>query len=487
MSDFNRRNFLRIAAGGSLAALAANQLAAAPQRPPNIVYVFGDQHRNSSWWGGDDPQVITPNLARLAREGAAFNHCISTYPLCCPYRASLMTGRYPQATTIMSNNLGTVGLPLTEVTIADILKKAGYATGYVGKWHLHPGATTQPVPAGPHRHGFDWWRACQNYRQRYHTRCFDDAGKQFELQGYAPTVQMDMTIEFIEKNASKPFCVFLSWHPPHAPYPEAPQRFVDMYPLEKLKLRPNVPKDANLQIIREAYNGYFSHVTAMDEEMGKLMKKLDQLGIADNTIVVYTADHGDMLGSFNLWAKRKPWEESANVPFVIRWPAGIKPGQRPNPLFSTPDITPTLLALMGQPVPSRMQGMDMSPLLRGKSIREPESAFLLTQGIGGGDDDEVQPAGGARRGAAAKQAAKQGAKQAAKRGGRDVGEWRGVRTLRYTYARFQTPGGTPPWVLYDNEKDPYQLHNLANEASAAGLRKELDQLVDQWRKRLGEA
>ena len=429
--------------------------------------MFGDQHRNSSWSGGDDPQVITPNLARMAREGATFDHCITNYPLCSPYRASLLTGRYAQTNGVMSNvGARHGGLPTTEVTIARLLQQAGYATGYVGKWHLYSGAADRPVPPGPHRHGFDWWRVCHNYRSRYDTRCFDDAGKEFLLPGYAPKAQMDLTMDFIEKNARRPFCVFLSWHPPHAPYPEAPQRFVDMYPLEKLKLRPNVPKDASLQRIRQDYQGYFSHVTAMDEEMGRLMKKLADLGIADNTIVCYSSDHGDMLGSFNLWAKQKPWEESINVPFVVRWPRGIPAARRLKTVFSTVDIAPTLLGLAGVTVPDRMEGMDVSGILKGKDARGPDAAFIMAHGV----DDSAQAG---RRGARKKGSWKGNA-----------GEWRGVRTERYTYARFLKGEG---WVLYDNEKDPYQMRNLINESSAASVRKDLEAEMTRWRKRVGEA
>jgi len=143
---------------------------------------------------------------------------------------------------------------------------------------------------------------------------------------------------------------------------------------------------------------------------------------------------------------------------------------------------------MGVPVPSRMQGTDFSPLFRGKSIREPDSAFILARGMGGGGEDEVeQPAASAGRGARRRAAAGAAQKRAAKKAPKNPGEWRGVRTTRYTYARHQAPGNTSPWVLYDNEKDPYQLHNLSNDSAAAGIRKELNQLVDQWRKRLGEA
>ncbi len=460
-SDANReptrRDFVKVAGGGSLVA-ASGGLAAAAGAPPNIVFVFADQHRNCSWPGGGDAQVKAPNLEVLGRQGAVFKNAISNYPLCSPHRASLLTGRYPQSNTVTQNvSRRHRGLPTTEVTIAGLLKKAGYATGYVGKWHLYPAAPEgKLVPPGPHRHGFDYWRVCHNYRKRYDTRCFDDNGKEFVLPDYAPKCQMDMTLDFIEKNAARPFCVFLSWHPPHAPYPEAPRRFVEMYSPQGIKLRPNVPKSADTPAWREAHVGYFSHVTALDEEIGRLMRKLVQLGIASNTIVCYSSDHGDMLGSFGLTAKRKPWEESINVPFVIRWPAGIPAGQRLDTLFSTVDITPTLLGLAGQPVPSRIEGADLSAILRGGQAGGPASAFIMA--IGGNPADRKEAQGG----------------------------WRGVRTARFTYAAKEAGSGLAPWLLYDNQKDPYQMHNLIDDAAHCRARKELESTLSQWRKRAGE-
>ena len=480
--NLTRRDLLKAAGAGAavgvLGAAGERLLAAGRSGKPNIVYVFPDQMRNCSWPGGGDPQVKTPNLEALAREGAVFNHCISNHPLCSPYRASLLTGRYQQATTIAGNVGGKGGLPTTEITIADVLKKAGYATGYVGKWHLYGGSHEgTPVPPGPHRHGFDHWRACFNYRSRYATKYYDDSGKVVLLPDYAPKCQMDLTMEFIEKNADKPFCVFLSWHPPHSPYTEAPKRFVDMYSAGKVQLRPNV-KDGGK--VRVDHVGYFSHISAMDEEVGRLMKKLAQLGIADNTIVCFSSDHGDMLGSFGRYAKNVPWEESINVPFIIRWPAGIPAGRRLDTLFSTVDITPTLLGLAGEPIPPQVQGADLSAILKGGDAPGPDSVFIMGGGGGG-----AAGAGAEDEGATVTllKAPKNQGKGAGNKEGKGRGGWRGVRTRRFTYAT----SGQKPWLLYDNEKDPYQLHNLAEEPAHEQTRKELEAMLAAWQKRVGEA
>ncbi|MCX7014727.1 MAG: sulfatase-like hydrolase/transferase, partial [Candidatus Sumerlaeota bacterium] len=459
--ELKRRDFLKIAGAGALGmgvsggASFGASAGGAKAKAPNIVYVFGDQHRQCSWPLGGDPQVKTPNLEILASQGVVFDHCISNHPLCSPYRASLLTGRYQQANTVAGNvGGGKGGLPTTEVTIADVLKQAGYATGYVGKWHLYPGAAEgKPVPPGPHRHGFDWWRVCFNYRKRYETKYYDDDGAVVAPGSYAPTWQMDLALEFIEKNQQGPFFIAVSWHPPHPPYEEAPKRFVEMYSPEKIQLRPNVPKDDPK--VRRNYALYFSHISALDEEIGRLMKKLDELGLADNTIVCYSADHGDMLGSFGLSAKNKPWEEAANVPFVIRWPAAIPAGKRLDTLFATVDIAPTLLGLAGQPVLPQMQGADLSAILRGENAPGPESVFIMGGGSAGGVDESEggdEGEGGAAKGRKAKAGQNKAAGQ--KKRGKGLGGWRGVRTKRYTYAKQGGKGGLEPWLLYDNESDP---------------------------------
>ena len=498
----NRREFLKAAGAGAVTAGVmgaagprhlvadppgrAEEAAPAPEtrgggpdkRRPNIVFVFPDQHRNCSWPGGGDPQVKAPNLEAMAREGAVFTRCISNHPLCSPYRASLLTGRYQQAHTV-GGNVGAngSGLPLTEVTLADVLKKAGYATGYVGKWHLYAGwESGKIVPPGPHRHGFDYWRVCYNYRNRYATRYYDDAGKEITIDGYAPKGQMDLVLEFVEKNAAKPFCVFLSWHPPHPPYKEAPKRFADLYPVDQINLRPNVPKGEQVRRVRENQVEYFAHISAMDEEVGRLMKKLAELHIADHTIVCYSSDHGDMLGSFDRWGKNVPWDEAINVPFIIRWPGGIPAGRRLDTLFATVDITPTLLGLAGEAVLPQMQGVDLSAILKGKDAPGPESAFIMS-GPGATEGEEEEGGNGTEKG-------KGQGKLAAKKGG---GKWRGLRTPRYTYAKAQEGNALKPWLLYDNEKDPHQMDNLAEDPAHADTRKELDAKLHAWLKRVGEA
>jgi arylsulfatase A-like enzyme len=265
---------------------------------------------------------------------------------------------------------------------------------------------------------------------------------------------MDMVMGFIEEHASGPFCIFLSWHPPHPPFTEAPSRFEDLYPTDEIQVRPNVPAYMVTHTLRYQHRGYYAHISALDEEIGRLMGKLDDLGIADNTIVVYSSDHGEMLGSFGYRKKKKPWEESINVPFVIRWPASIPADQQLDVLFSTVDITPTLLGLAGVPIPAQMQGRDLSHVLKGQTGPAPDSALIMTI------DPGTLP------------------------GGNEVGDWRGVRTLEYTYARRVEEAGVTPWILYDNPNDPYQMTNLINDPGYSGIQADLDAVLEEWLARL---
>jgi arylsulfatase A-like enzyme len=420
---------------------------------PNIVYVFSDQHRNCSWPGGGTAQIQTPNLERLATQGVVLTNCISNYPLCSPHRASLLTGRFPQAHTIERNVLPMDDpLPTTEPSIARALRNEGYATGYVGKWHLYPGDISGTlVPPGDHRHGFDdYWRACHNLRCRYDTRTYDDEGVEIVLTDYAPKSQMDMVKGFIQEHASEPFCIFLSWQPPHPPFTEAPSRFEDLYPLDQIQVRPNVPENLVTPALLEDHRGYYAHISALDEQIGRLMDKLDELGIADNTIVVYSSDHGEMLGSLGHPSKNHPWEESINVPFVIRWPAGIPANGRLDTLFSSVDVTPTLLSLAGVPVPAQMQGLDLSHVLKGQTGSVPDSALIMSINPG------VLPVR------------------------HNMGDWRGVRTLDYTYARRVEEAGVTPWILYDNQNDPFQMTNLLNDPGCSDIQAELDAVLSDW-------
>jgi len=410
-------------------------------RQPNLLFVFSDQQRAQDAGFMGNAQVMTPNLDRLAEEGVVFTHAVSTCPVCTPYRAALLTGKYPLSNGMVLND---VRLPITERTIAHCLRDAGYRTGYVGKWHLdgrHRGGFTPP---GPRRQGFDDFWAVANCTHDYmHSYYWRDEPVPVWIEGYDADHFTDLSVGFIRDNAGQqPWSLFLSWGPPHDPCRLMPEDYL-IYDPDALELRPNATATDRAELA-----GYWSHITALDRCFGRLMAALEESGQAEDTIVVFTSDHGDMLGSQGLQRKQKPWDESIMVPFVLRYPRAVPAGKRTDALLNAPDLMPTLLSLAGSPVPDGVEGLDLSAAARSEPFEAPSSAFI------GNPCPFIEP----------------------------IPEWRGVRTNRYTYVR--TPSG--PWLLYDNLEDPYQLANLAADPARRSLRGELDGELNDWLTRLDD-
>jgi arylsulfatase A-like enzyme len=415
---------------------------------PNLLFVFADQMRGMDMRCAGNDQMITPHLDRLAKGGIRFSNAISTYPLCCPARASLMTGKYPLSHGVVTNG---PPLPETETTIGEILKDKGYQTGYIGKWHLngHPGMNAsegQFVPPGPKRHGFDYWAAANFSHEYSNSFYYQDKDAKIRIEGWEPDTQTDLAIRFIEeRRRESPFCLFLSWGPPHDPY-TAPENFRKLYDPDKIKLRENAFL-ADKSIIAT----YYAAITSLDWNLGRLLDTIDRLGIAENTIIVFTSDHGDQLFSLYLFCKQWPYEETINVPFILRYPRRLKGGEVSDLLMGTPDILPTLLTLCGVKIPPSVEGRDLSSFILGQSTEaEPDS--LLIEVIN--PCAVVQDRTGMRA-------------------------WRGVRTKRYTYARFRDGD----WLLIDNVYDPFQRRNLIYNAEFQGLRNELAGKLDEWLKK----
>jgi arylsulfatase A-like enzyme len=393
-------------------------------------------------------QIHTPNLDRLAGEGMLLTNAISTYPICCPARASLLTGRFPFSHGVYTNG---PALPDSEVTIGEILKAEGYRTAYIGKWHLfgHGGKPGQPygspqyVPPGPKRHGFDHWAASNIIHDYFNSYYFTDTEEKIPIDGWEPDNQTDLAIDYLDQyEGDQPFCLFLSWGPPHDPY-VAPEQYLKMYPPEDIKLRENV-----FLADRSVIAAYYAAITSLDWNMGRLMEALDRQGLAEDTIVVFTSDHGAQLFSLYLFHKQWPYEESILVPFIIRYPKAFKGGQVNDVLMGTQDILPTLLQLMDVAIPETVEGKDLSPFLLGTATEpEPDSVMIqVIRTIGVVPD---------RTGMRA---------------------WRGVRTKRYTYARFRSED----WLLIDNKYDPYQRRNLIHNPDYRDIRDELNQKLEYW-------
>lgn len=446
----SRRGFLQASCAAAAAGLAYPGAASEWQyQRPNIVFVFADQWRADATGYAGDPNVKTPHIDALAEESVNFTNAVAGCPVCTPYRATLLTGQHPLTHGVFLND---VHLRSEVTSIAEVFAADGYDTAYVGKWHLDGHGRSSWIP--PERQqGFDYWKVLEcthNYNESAYY-AHDDPEMRY-WDGYDAIAQTRDVREYIRSHdRHKPFLLMLSWGPPHAPYGTAPEEYRAMYDPEDIELRPNVPEDRT-DIAREQLAGYYAHCTALDDCLRDLLETLEEEGLAEDTIFVFTSDHGDMLHSQGGQKKQQPWEESIRVPFLLRYPRYLgREGQELEAPINTQDILPTLislskLALPGAPALTQrdydFDGLDFADYIQGGPDPSEGAALILCPHPFGQWQEE--------------------------RGGR---EYRGLRTTRYTYTR--TLDG--PWLLFDNENDPYQMNNLVDDPDYADLREELDQ------------
>ncbi len=424
---------------------------------PNVIFVFADQWRAEATGYAGNPDVITPVIDKMAGESVVFHNAVATMPVCAPYRGTLLTGQYPLSHGVFYNDKP---LATDANSMGKIFKQNGYKTGYIGKWHVnghangeHPfAARDRPVPK-ERRQGFDYWKVREVTHDYNNSFYFDENDEKHYWEGYDVFPQTDSAVGFIRNNKNSPFLLVLSWGPPHNPYHTAPEKYRNMYDPSALFVRPNVPA-AMQDSARNILAGYYAHCTAIDDAMGQLLKALDDEGIADNTIIVFTSDHGDMLLSKGVLRKQRPWDESILVPMLLRYPArfGKERIDVKKPI-GTPDILPTLLGLSGLQIPGTIQGDDVSPGIT-EPDKYPVDAALIMLPV---PFHEWQFMNGGR-------------------------EYRGIRTEKHTYVRSLTG----PWLLYDNESDPDQQIDLSPEEKYAAIRKELDDKLNRILKKTND-
>ncbi|MBQ9116561.1 MAG: sulfatase [Clostridia bacterium] len=478
---------------------------------PNIIFVFSDQHRRSAmgFWqkdeyknliiGGSDP-VSTPNLDRLADSGIVLSEAYSSYPVCSPFRAMLFSGMYPENNGVWQNCApGRKDELRGDLnTLTDVLSDSGYSVGYVGKWHLEePKAEfdaegnyigDQPDYNGKRYFpdGSDdsntacWDTLIRSERQRkidylyaYNTHdIFRNEPGRSRLRSphywdkqhnrhlppegmWSPDFETELAVKFIEnkngeRKTDRPYALFVSYNPPHPPYSS---RVDTDYPSYDDLYEPQSPDRKNVQNddskFLENTRIYYSHVTGIDRCIGNLLSALDKSGEKSNTVVVFTSDHGEMLGSHGLMSKNVPYEEATAIPFIIRYPDKLK--HRTDDLLLTgADIMPTLLGLVGITAPNGLDGKDYSNILSEEIGDRPVSALF------------TQP------------------------------KRKGVRTHKYlltlSYGN-ETEYASP--TLFDIDADPFQMNNLPfdsiPESELLRLRRELGywlaQSNDPWYKK----
>jgi len=415
---------------------------------PNLLFVFADQLRASSLPVYGEKQIETPNINRLTQEGVTFTNSISTCPVCTPYRAMLLTGRHPQTTGHVINFMRTRH---DEISIGDAFSHAGYRTAWVGKWHLHTGSFPQIggpdyVPEGRDRLGFQHWRG-YNFHIDYFNGSVNLDGWRYEKwQGYETNALNRYAMEFMDNVGEEPFCLFVSPHQPHStPYEYAPQKYYDRLP-KQLTLPDNVA-EAQLEKSLQTYRDYLAMTLAIDDMVGELMDYLDRAGLADNTLLIFTSDHGTQMGAhgWHPFQKKVPYEDSLLIPMIVRWP-GIFDGGRTCDVLTAPvDIFPSLCSLCDVPIPRTVEGYDLSAAWRGEENAVEQDA-VLTMNFTAAYDYLVNGE-----------------------------EWRGVRSKDYSYAKWLS-GQTE---LFDLGNDPLQMNNLAGNPESVDLQEAMERKLEE--------
>jgi arylsulfatase A-like enzyme len=404
---------------------------------PNLLFVFADQWRGQAFGYAGDRNLSTPNIDDFASEGVCFTNAVSNAPVCGPHRAILMTGLYPHLNGMVANDQ-CLAENCSGPYLADCLKQGGYQTAYIGKWHLDGHGRRKFVPP-ERRLGFESWWGFECNHDYWDAPCFHDSPEPETLTGYESFAQLELARNYLGQKHDKPFALFLSWGPPHDPYGTAPEEYRQRHSPESVKLRPNVPAESQVEARRELA-GYYAHCEALDFAFGQLLAELESTGLAENTIVIFTSDHGDMLGSQGHSRKQRHYDESILVPLLIRDPRVSGPETIEAPI-STIDLMPTLLGLCDCRVPERCQGSDWSRVISGNA-RPPTDAALIACQV---PFHQYKASCGGQA-------------------------YRGLRTNRYTYVRF-IDGARQ---LFDNLNDPYQLNDLAAEGSSKELLESLE-------------
>jgi arylsulfatase A-like enzyme len=454
MNTIQRRDFLKLAALGTTAAALLPRQGRAETAPgqgdkaikPNILFILADQWRASAFGYAGDPNVKTPQIDGLAKQSLNFVNAVSVLPVCTPYRAALMTGRFPTSTGMFLNDLY---LPSEELCLGEVFQGAGYDTAYIGKWHLDGHGRKAYIPPA-RRQGFDYWKVgeCDHDYNQSHYYTGNSPEKKF-WPGYDSYAQTADAQEYLRGHAqtAKPFVLCVAFGTPHFPHATAPAELKALYPPEKIVLASNVAEDRQAAARREL-QGYYAHCTALDRCIGDLLATLQQTGLEQKTIVVFTSDHGDMMGAHGIAPCLKQWfyDESAHVPFLLRHPRTA--ARAITTPINAPDILPTLCGLTGVPVPKTVEGEDLSGVVTGTGGGPDRAALLMC----------VSPFIPV------------------------LEEYRGIRTSRHTYVR----NLAGPWMLFDNQTDPLQQHNLVGVIEHAALQKDLDARLQGELKKIGD-
>ena len=483
-----RFRFPVLAAVLALAVAPAVRAADTKAGPPNIVFIFSDDHAYQaiSAYQHSLKLLDTPNIDRIANQGMRFDRCVVPNSICGPSRATVLTGTYSHINGFYNNSNSR--FDGSQTTFPKLLQKAGYQTAMIGKWHL----VTDPT-------GFDHWHILPGQGVYYNPPMIKN-GERVQHTGYTTDLITEFSLDWLkERDKDKPFLLMCQQKAPHREwspalrhlnhdqdrkYPEPDTLFDDyagrgeaertqdmtiektmnatdlkfraprnLTPEQKTQWdayydpRNKAFEEANLSgsdLVRWKYNRYMHDylgcIKAVDEGVGKVLDYLDAEGLTDNTLVIYTSDQGFYLGEHGWFDKRWIFEESLRTPLVARWPGVVKPGSVDNHLVSNLDFAETILDAAGLPIPERMQGRSLMPLLKGEDPKDWRKSFYYHY--------FEYP------------------------GPHSVRKHYGVVTDQYKLVRFYEPK-VDYWELFDLKADPRELKDVYNDPAYADVRKEL--------------
>ncbi len=446
---------------------------------PNILIIYPDQMRYDAMSCAGNPVIRTPHIDRLAREGVQFTEAYASYPVCCPFRASMLTGKYAQGHGMVQNHTPLRG---DQTFLAECLRDAGYRTGYVGKWHLEGGPKPGFVPPD-RRFGFEHFVGFNRGHDYLSSIYFDDDGQAYHSERYEPDYQTDQFMEFIESAAlagdGKPFFGYVSYGPPHFPM-DMPEYLRHVYRPDEVPLPPGVPNPelqrSFQQFRKEVYCGgdprslhhshaaydtkppgepeteaeirqfiaeYYGMIHNIDWNLGRILNQLDSLGIADDTMVVFLSDHGDMFGQhgFLCGIKCQAYRASMHVPLIVRYPARFAPQKSEAMVDVGVDMMPTLLDLCGAAPPEEMHGQSYLSVLDGDASEARDAIMYQVFHQTDGQKGEYAPYA-----------------------------QRGIRTKDWLYVRHKDRRV----MLYDERSDYHEQNNLVDDPDRTSLMDEFD-------------
>lgn len=425
---------------------------AVPQDRPNIVFVLVDDLRYDALGCAGHPFVKTPNIDRLAREGARFKNAFVTTPLCSPSRGSFLTGRYVRAHGVKGNGDNNA-LSHQLATFPRLLHDAGYETAYFGKWHM--GNDDMPRP------GIDRWVSFKGQGAHIDPTLNID-GKAGKVQGYMTDLLTDYAVEFVKRKHEKPFCIYLAHKSVHGPFTPA-ERHKGLFADQAIARAPSAQDtlEGKPALTRDGKGGgaggsgdelirnQMRMLLSVDEGLGKILQALEETRALDSTVVVFTSDNGYLWSEHKLGDKRAAYEESIRIPLLVRYPALAKAGSTPEAAALNVDIAPTFLDLAGVAVPKNMHGRSLVPVLKGDTA-EWRKSFLAEYFM---------------------------EKNVAR-----IPTWVAVRGERWKYIRYTGLEGMDE--LYDLRSDPYEMKNLASDAGSQEALKEMKNELERREKEI---